>query len=499
MGGAVRAPRPLCCGVVDAKVWLMKNPSAFSDSSRPFQLVKFLSWSSLVIILAAVLLMSVVIANTAREKLLSKQRDFTLLLAENLNHQIFQRFTVPTVFKYGYIGLKNKTQYEQMDRVISDTIHGQHVLELRVYDIEKIVAYSTDQSVVSRADLAGNAVDKALDGEQYSFEIVSKVSPLWAMFRFDMEPESVILRITYPLKTERAIFPGGPTGQMMGVLEFTQDITGDFKAAVNFQWVIIAISLSTALLLFLLIVVLIRRADSINADRVLRMRKLEKELHQSEKLASMGRVVAGIAHEIRNPLGIIQSSAELLLKRAQKENSSRVAIIQIMFDEIRRLSQTVNDFLDYARPKTPRVGDVSLSTILDQARTFLEHKASEAGVAFEADYPEGLMVKGDKDLLYRAVYNIVVNGMQAMEHGGALRISGAVDAKNVRLVFADDGPGFSEESLERLTDPFFTTKDHGTGLGLAIVSNILSSHEAELSFANGEEGGAVVTVTFPRG
>lgn len=477
----------------------MKNASPFSDPSRPFQLVKFLSWSSLVIILAAVLLMSVVIANTAREKLLSKQREFTLLLAENLNHQIFQRFTIPTVFKFGYIGLKNEEQYEQMDRVISDTVHGQHVLKLRVYDIEKVVAYSSDQDEVSRADMAGNAVDLALEQEEYSFEIVSKVSPLWAMFRFDMEPESVILRITYPLKTERAIFRGGPKGQMMGVLEFTQDITGDFKAAVNFQWVIITISLSTALLLFLLIVMLIRRADAINADRVQQMRKLEKDLHQSEKLASMGRVVAGIAHEIRNPLGIIQSSAELLLKKAQKEGSSRVAIIQIMFDEIKRLSQTVNDFLDYARPKTPRMADVSLSTMLDQAKTFLEHKATEANVEFKTDYPEGLMVKGDKDLLYRAIYNIMVNAMQAMESGGTLAISGSISPHSVQLVFTDDGPGFTEETLEQLTDPFFTTKDHGTGLGLAIVSNILASHNATLTFENAHPKGAIVTLTFPRG
>lgn len=478
---------------------MKKSVSPFSDPARPFQLVKFLSWSSLVLILGTSLMMSVLIANTARETLLSKQREFALLLAENLNHQIFQRFTVPTVLRFGYVGLKNEEQYKQMDTVVRDTIHGQHVLDLRVYDFDKVVAYSTNEELVGKEGLAGTAVDQAMKTEDHSFEIVSKVSPLWAMFRFDMEPQSVIMRITYPLKTERPMFKGAPVGQVIGILEFTQDITEDFKAAVNFQWVIIAISSGTAFLLFLMLVIFIRRADTINAERVTRVRTLERELHQSEKLASMGRVVAGIAHEIRNPLGIIQSSAELLLKKAKAENAARVQIIQVMFDEIKRLSQTVNDFLDYARPKTPRRDPVELALILDQARTFLEAKAAEAGVSFVADYPGTMMVKGDKDLLYRAIYNIMVNAMQAMGGGGTLTISGEVDRREVRLIFTDQGSGFADEVMEKMADPFFTTKDSGTGLGLAIVVNILDSHGAEIEFANADEGGAQVTIHFPKG
>jgi len=477
----------------------LKSVSPFSDPARPFQLAKFLSWSSLVLILASSLMMSVLIANTAREKLLAKQREFALLLAENLNHQIFQRVTVPMVMRFGFVNLKSEIQYKQLDNVIRDTIHGQHVMDLRIYDTFKMISYSTDKTQEGRRDLAGGAVDIALQNSEHRFEIVSKVSPLWAMFRLNMEPKSVTMRTTYPLKTEGPLFRGMEGPQLMGVLEFSQDITDDFKAAVNFQWVVIAISSGTALLLFLMLVIFIRRADTINAERVTRVQSLERDLHQAEKLASMGRVVAGIAHEIRNPLGIIQSSAELLLKKAKAENANRVQIIQVMFDEIKRLSQTVNDFLDYARPKTPRRDPVELSLILDQARVFLEQKAAEAGVEFTADYPGTMIVKGDKDLLYRAIYNIMVNAMQAMDKGGKLTISGTVDRSEVVLTFADQGPGFSEEVLEKLTDPFFTTKDTGTGLGLAIVVNILESHGAEIDFSNADEGGALVTVRFAKG
>jgi signal transduction histidine kinase len=214
------------------------------------------------------------------------------------------------------------------------------------------------------------------------------------------------MRTVYPLKTERSLYPGGPSGQPMGILEFSQDITDDYRAAINFQWVIIAISFTSSFFLFLLLLLFIRRADAMNLQRMERTQKLERELLQAERLASMGRVVAGIAHEIRNPLGIIQSSAEMLLKKARAENSPRVTLLQVMFDEIRRLSQTVTDFLDYARPKKPRREDVDLALLLDQACTFLEHEFTGKGVTLARDYPEALRVTGDKDLLYRAMYNI---------------------------------------------------------------------------------------------
>jgi len=107
---------------------------------RPFQPVKFLSWSSLVLILAVNLLLSVFIANSARETMLEKNQEFALLLAENLNHQIFQRFTLPTVIGFGRIELSNPAQYERLDQIVLSTIHSFHVLEVRIYDFEHPVS-----------------------------------------------------------------------------------------------------------------------------------------------------------------------------------------------------------------------------------------------------------------------------------------------------------------------------------------------------------------------
>lgn len=471
------------------------------DEERPFKLVKFLSWTSLVFILGAGLFLAVFIADQARETLLEKQKRFALLLAENVNHQIFQRFTLPTLLRFRRIELQNPEQYAQLDRVIGSTIHGLHVLQLRIFDSDEVVSYATDTAQVGREDLSDKMVEKALEGGPTNFEILSQVSGLWSMFYPDLEARSVILRTVYTLRAERSVVPGGPSGQIMGVLEFTQDITEDYATVVSFQWLIIITSFLSSLVLFLILVAFIRRAARIVAERAHEQGRLERELHQAERLASMGRVVAGIAHEIRNPLGIIKSSAQLLLTRAEAgkgPDPSAARILQAMYDEAGRLSQTVNDFLDYARPKQPRLEAVNLAPALDQALVFLERELARKGVAVTRNYPAELPVRGDKDLLYRAFFNILANAIQAIDGAGGLRISGQAEDGAVVLCFEDSGPGFDPAAVDKLTDPFFTTKDHGTGLGLAIVATILDSHGALLAFSNAEAGGARVTVTFPK-
>ncbi|MBG0777830.1 MAG: two-component sensor histidine kinase [Desulfovibrionaceae bacterium] len=447
------------------------------------------------------LIVSIAIANFARRTLLTKQQDFALLLAENVNHQVYRRFTLPTLLQFGRIALRQEVQYERLDQVVQSTIHGLHVKDLRIYDHERRVSYSLDRSQLGLTELAGGAVDKALEDGRHSFEILSEISPFWAMFSLDMEPDSVVLRTTYPLKVERRL--GSSLDEdsedrrpIMGALEFTQDITTDYENVISFQWLLIGVSCASSLIMFCLLAFIIRRADRMNADRLAEKEAFEAELHQSEKLASMGRTVAGIAHEIRNPLGIIRSSAELLLKRAEKANDPSTRIIAAIHDEAKRLSQTVGDFLDYARPRKPERAEVDLAVVLDQVAGFLESELARRGVRLERRYAPGLMVRGDRDLLYRAFYNVVGNALQAMDGGGEISVRGDAEDGHVRLVFEDTGPGFSPEALQRASDPFFTTKDSGTGLGLPIVANIVKSHDGEISLGNGEAG-ARVTLRFP--
>jgi signal transduction histidine kinase len=473
------------------------------DDDQSLGFVKFLSWSSLALILLVNLFLSIFLSNYARQDVLAKQKEFALLLAENLNHQIYQRFTLPTVIGFGRVELSQPAQYDRLDKTVLSTIHSFHVSEVRIYDHDKRVSYSTDKELVGQSGYAGAAIIEALEQGASSFQVVTRAGMFGGIFDFSPKPDTVTLRTIYPLRTERSLVPGNPQGFIMGVLEFTQDITDDYQKVVDFQRIIIVTSLVSSLILFVMLRVIISRAGRINAQRIADRERLERELQQQEKLAGMGRMVAGIAHEIRNPLGIIRSTAELLLKRAKDADPANARLLSAIFDESKRLSKTVGDFLDYARPKTPRQDEVDLALTCDQALTFLEAKCEELGVAVSRDYGPGLAVRGDKDLLYRAVYNVLSNALDAMAEdkekarAPALSVAASRDGDALTLTFADTGPGFCPDNKDRVLDPFFTTKDAGTGLGLAIVRTIVESHNASLTLDNAPEGGARVAMTFP--
>ncbi|MDD4731605.1 MAG: histidine kinase dimerization/phospho-acceptor domain-containing protein [Desulfovibrio sp.] len=472
---------------------------ASASRSMPLQFVKVLSWSILMLILAFNLGFSFFVSNYAENTLLEKQKEFGLLLAENLSHQIYTRFTLPTLVGYGRIRLRNEEQFTRLDQTVRTTIHSFRVEEVRIYSLDQTISYATDKKVVGTKGEPNKFIDVALDEQVYSFDMQSRISRLGALVRFNMPPGTMKLRTYYPLRSEKYL-GGGPSGHLMGVLEFTQDITHEYVKVVNFERLVVASALATSLLLFYVIMTVLRRTERINAIRLEEKERLERELMQQEKLAGMGRMVAGVAHEIRNPLGIIRSTSEHLLKKAQKEGGgSQSRLLEAIHEESERLSKVVTDFLDYARPRQPDMREVDLGRIVEQVSVFLEHECKGKGVSIQSEMQPGLSVRGDKDQLYRAFYNIVSNSLQALDGPGTITISGTHELDVVHMIFMDDGPGFASEHMDKLKDPFFTTKETGTGLGLAIVGSIFEGHGTQWTLSCGVEGGARVDVIFPAG
>ena len=470
------------------------------DKGLPFGLTRFLSWISLILILASSVTLAFFIGNSARNTLLLRQQQYAMLMASNLNQQIYRRFTLPTFLTFGRIALRQSMQYQQLDDVVQSTILGLHLESLRIYGADRVVNYSINQMELGRTDITPASMERVMSSGIPFFETLSSVNMLSAMFMLKIPDGSYSLRTMFPLTVDLGISEstGKPESLVTGVLEITQDITDDYDSVVRFQWLILATCLGSSAILFAILQFFIIKAERTLAERMSRNRKLEAELHQNEKLASMGRVIASIAHEIRNPLGIIRSSAELLQRRMGKADAGTSRILQAIYDESVRLSQTVNDFLDYARPRQPRQDLVDLDLVLSQVLAFLEGELGRVGVAIERATSPGLWVRGDKDLLYRAIYNILVNGQQAMDGPGIIRISSRrSDDGRVVLEALDSGPGFDPALLDSVLDPFFTTKDGGTGLGLPIVSSIINSHGGEIRLANGPEGGALVRILLP--
>lgn len=479
-----------------------------AETALPLSYARTLSWLSLIFILLTSLGLSFFIASSVRTMLLQRQEDFTRQLVENLNSQIFRRFALPTILASGQIALRQPSQYEHLDRVVRSGIEGLPVERLRIFDFAHLVAYSTDRAEQGKADIAPANLDEILKGLAPKSEIVSSISPWEAWFHLPLEKGTFVLRVLYPLMGE----PLGP-GQsppVMGALELTQDITDDYERVMAFQGIIVVMCLLSSVVLFALLLLLIHRAERVLADRIHKNLKLENEIHSNEKLVSMGRVVASIAHEIRNPLGIIRSSAELLQRRTAKTDGGTARILGAIYDESVRLSQTVNDFLDYARPRQPRQDIVDPRLVLEQVAAFLEGEFRRHEVSLDDEVPEGLFVLGDKDLLYRAFYNILVNAQQAMDGPGHIVVRGRRVPENgaeaarhkggddrVVLEFVDNGPGFRPDTMQNLLDPFFTTKDGGTGLGLPIVQSIIVGHNGKVDLENDREGGALVRVSLP--
>ena len=426
-----------------------------------------------------------------------KQEAFGLLLAENVSHQLFTRFVIPTVLKFGAIRLRNEDQANAMDQVVRSTIHSFHVSSLRIYDAKGSITYSLNKDEVGDQGNAGYMVTKTWETEDFSAEILARVSKTASLFRVNLDPGSMVLRAYYPLRAERSLtniaknpnhgHPGisaGHNGRLFGHAQlrtaghrlFADHLAGPLLPGAH--------GASPG-----------RTAQQSSAPG--KGKNSSPSCSSREKLAGMGRMVAGVAHEIRNPLGIICSSSELILKKARKENSSHIRIMEALHEEAKRLSRTVTEFLDYARPKKPAMMPVDIRSTLEQVMVFMEPECEKLGVTIDSDFEGDMSTKGDKDLLYRAFYNLVANALQAMNGPGEISIRAARGEKGLHVTIVDTGPGFSPEHLDQVRDPFFTTKDTGTGLGLALVSTIFESHGVEMALSNAEEGGARVDVIFP--
>ena len=339
----------------------------------------------------------------------------------------------------------------------------------------------------------------------YSFAILSDASYFKALFLGESAGK-YYLQTAYPLTFDTAFIPTleralGPLDinedEILGVLEITQDITNSYYTALRSQRMIILGFLAACGIMFVLIQVMAKQAERILSERVRQNLELEVSLHQSEKLASMGRVVASIAHEIRNPLGIIRSSAELLLSREQSQDQTQKAILEAIYDETCRLSTTVTDFLDYAKPRNPHLQQVRLGELLQKIITFQTGELKKCDIHLNLHEFNDVSIYCDADLLYRAFYNILTNARQAIKNNGEIEIIISADNDYLKVSVHDTGPGFHNGNFTQPLDPFYTSKEDGTGLGLPIVNSIVAVHGGRLELHNKTPHGAIIDVFLP--
>jgi two-component system, NtrC family, sensor kinase len=233
-------------------------------------------------------------------------------------------------------------------------------------------------------------------------------------------------------------------------------------------------------------------------DIIQRNKAIESNLAQQGKMASLGVLSSGIAHEINNPLGVILGYAGYLESKMSEDDPNYQYIHEIK-RESKRCKKIVQDLLSYARTPRPTLEPTDLNDLLQQIVDFAANHTDMRGVTISTALASGLpQVELDGDQLRQVAINLILNAGGAMPDGGNLTVSTElVDSTHVRITFSDNGSGIQPESLEKIFEPFYTTKARGTGLGLAITRQIIEQHHGEIRIDSTVGKGTRVTVTLP--
>ncbi|NTV14003.1 MAG: two-component sensor histidine kinase [Desulfobulbaceae bacterium] len=471
----------------------MKNLSAMSD--KPFGLVKFFTIATLLVFLIFTPIMAALISNHANQVMLSRSEEYALVFAGNINHQVYDRFVLPSYLRYGSLVPQHPGQQKRLDVIIRNITHGMKVEAVSILDQKSdVVVYSTVSERVGFQGDGGDSYQKAKEGRSGS-RLESRGSIL-SLLPGVTEPYYKLISYI-PLRSE------SQPDQILGVIEIVQDMSDDYRATIRLQGMISGISFLCMFILFVVLRLIVAQADHVIDARARERQVLEDKLRRSEHLANLGKMVATVSHEIKNPLGIIRSTAEMLRKRLALESPTNEQLSRVIVEETIRLDSIVREFLDFARPREMRLQSLAVRELVEEAVKFVAPELERRGISCrlqaEADLPN---IQADRELLYRALLNILLNGIQAVEKEGSLFIvlaRSAAGGSGINIAISDSGPGIPPELQEQIFKPFYTDKSRGTGLGLAIVKNIIESHQGRIEVSSAPGRGTTFVIRLGQG
>jgi two-component system sensor histidine kinase HydH len=235
-----------------------------------------------------------------------------------------------------------------------------------------------------------------------------------------------------------------------------------------------------------------RKLSKVNAQ----LQASFEQLRRADRLSALGELSAGLAHEIRNPLGALEGAVQIL-QRPELPTDTRHEFVEMAGKEVGRLKALLTSFLDFARPQPPEKTLIEPVLLLESVVRLAAETAKMAKVQILVEAQEAAPIAVDAEQIKQVLLNLVLNAVQAMPEGGQVVLRARQEDGSVLLEIADQGSGIAPENLERIFDPFFTTRASGTGLGLSIAHQIVHGHGGQISVHNNQGRGATFTVILP--
>ncbi len=223
-----------------------------------------------------------------------------------------------------------------------------------------------------------------------------------------------------------------------------------------------------------------------------------EQIKRADRLSAIGQLAASLAHELRNPLASIDGAANLL-DSPQTPEETRRSSLAIIHKEIQRLNRLLTNLLDFARPRKPEFRPAEAGRLIDSILSLTAHAAQEKGIVLRKEVPESVpSFECDPEQMKQVILNLAINAIQAMTAPGEVVFSARQRDGSVVLCVRDQGPGVADEDMERIFNPFFTTKEAGTGLGLSVVYQIVSRHGGIVKAGRTSQGGMEFSVIIPQ-
>ena len=399
-----------------------------------------------------------------------------------------------------------------LDRIFPMLVEGLHMVKFNLFDLNGTTVWSTDPGTIGITQRESPLLGKAVAGEASS-----KILKDHEVVHLDGVPRSIDVVETYlPLREARE-------GRIIGTMEIYRDVSDDVTFQVeNAETAVLWTTVGTMGGLFLVLLGFIVVADTTiyrsrrrellaveEANRTLEDRVLQRtqELSQaqdrlvrSEKLAAIGQMAGGVAHDLRNPLGAINSAVYYLKRRlaaseVAKSNPKIGEFLEITEDAVAHSNKIIGNLLSYSRVNAPSLSPTDLGATIESALARTDTTKNVRAIKWvDLDLPE---VLADGGQLRRVFVNLANNAYDAMPEGGELTVTAQVANGFVQVAFRDTGMGISEEDLKKVFDPLFTTKANGTGLGLALCQEIVTKHGGTIGVESAHGQGATFTVTLP--